>query len=123
MLDATINDEAVTCVNLEDLASDVNTDSSADNIDELVVRVAVTRANPISVEVVADEHQLVGVGEYLAAHARFGREGLGFVVANDAHDVSRTPSVLVWKRKKCGRTDNVVRPHFSCRVYCCDVCG
>lgn len=94
MLYASIDDEAVTSMRIEDLASDIDTDGSANDIDELMVRVTMTRADPVRVEVMTDEHQLVGVGENLAAHSRFRGEGLGFLVANDAHNVSGTPSVL-----------------------------
>jgi hypothetical protein len=46
----------------------------------LVVGVAVAGSDPAFFEVVADEHELVGVGEDLAAHAGFGGEGFGVLV-------------------------------------------
>lgn len=100
MFDTSVNDEAVTAMRIEDLASDVDTNGSSNNVDELMVRMTVARADPVRVEVVADKHQMIGIGENLAAHAGFGREGLGFVVANDAHDVSRTPSVRAGRPTK-----------------------
>ena len=77
VLDVAVDDEAVSGVGFEDFAVDVDADRAADDVDELVVGVAVAGSYPALVEVVADEHELVGVGQDLAAHAGFGGEGSG----------------------------------------------
>ena len=81
MLDVAVDDETVACVGVEDFAVDVYAYGSADDVDELVVRVAVTGSYPALLEVVTDEHEVVSVGEDLTAHAWFGSEGLGVLGA------------------------------------------
>jgi len=85
MLDVAVDDEAVSGVGVEDFAVDVYADGSADDVDELVVGVAVAGSYPALIEVVADEHELVGVGEDLAAHAGFGGEGFRILGAYQGH--------------------------------------
>jgi len=75
VLDVAVDDEAVSGVGVEDFACYVDAKGAADDVDELVVGVAVADSYPALLEVVADEHELVGVGEDLAAHAGFGGEG------------------------------------------------
>lgn len=83
--DVAVDDEAIAGVGVEGFAVDLDTDGSADDVDELVVGVAVAGADPALVEVVADEHELVGVGQDLAAHAGLGCEGLGVLVFYQGH--------------------------------------
>ena len=85
VLDVAVDDEAVSGVGVEDFAGYVYADGSADDVDELVVGVAVAGSDPALVEVVADEHELVGVGEDLAAHAGLGSEGLGVLSFYEGH--------------------------------------
>jgi hypothetical protein len=87
MFDASIDNEAIACVNIDDLASDIDANGSLDDIDELMMRMAVTGANPVRLEKVADEHELVGVGENLPAHTGLGGEGLRILVPYKAHAV------------------------------------
>jgi len=88
VLDTSIDYEAVAGVGFEDLATDVDANGSLDDVDELMMRMAMTGANPVGVEVVTDEHELIGIGEHLSAHAMLGCEGLGIVVTNKTHAVS-----------------------------------
>jgi hypothetical protein len=83
--DVAVDDEAVAGVSVECSAVDFDADGSADDVDELVVRVAVAGAYPALVEVVADEHELVGVGEDLAAHTGLGGEGFGVLGFYEGH--------------------------------------
>jgi hypothetical protein len=85
MLDVAVDDEAVSGVGVEDFAVYIDADGSADDVDELVVGVAVAGSDPALLEVVADEHELVSVGEDLALHAGFGGEGFGILVFYQAH--------------------------------------
>ena len=80
VLDVAVDDEAVSRVGVEDFSVDVDADGSADDVDELVVGVAVPGSDPALVEVVADEHEVIGVGEDLAAHAGFGGEGFRVLI-------------------------------------------
>ena len=85
MFDIAVYDEAVPGVGVEDFAVYIDTDGSADDVDELVVGVAVAGSDPAFLEVMADEHELVGVGEDLAAHAGLGSEGLGVFSFYEGH--------------------------------------
>ena len=85
VLDVAIDDEAVSSVGFEDFAVDVDADGAADDVHELVVGVAVAGSYPALVEVVADEHELVSVGEDLAAHAGFGGKGFWVLVFYQGH--------------------------------------
>ncbi len=80
MFDVAVDDEAVSGVGVEDFSVYVYADGPGDDVDELVVRVAVAGSYPAFFEVVADEHELVGVGEDLALHAGFGGEGFGVLI-------------------------------------------
>ncbi len=88
VLDVAVDDEAVSGVGFEDFAVDVDADGAADDVDKLVMRVAVAGSYPALLEVVADEHELVSVGQDLAAHAGFGGEGGGVLVFYEAHYAS-----------------------------------
>jgi hypothetical protein len=85
MFDVAVDDEAVSGVGFEDFSRNVYAEGAADDVDELVMWVAVTGSDPALLEVVADEHELVGVGEDLAAHAGFGGEGGGVLVFYEGH--------------------------------------
>ncbi len=39
-----------------------------------------TRSHPVRFEEVANQHQLVGIGEHLAAHARFWSKRFGVLI-------------------------------------------
>ena len=81
MLNVAVDDEAVACVDIEGFLSVyVDADGAADHVDELMMRVAVASANPTLLEVVAYEHELIGVGEDLALHAWLGGEVWAFCV-------------------------------------------
>jgi hypothetical protein len=94
MFDVAVDNEAVAGMRIEDLAVYVDTDRAADDVDELVVGVAVTCTYPVFVEVVTHEHELIGVGEYLPLHTWFGGEGLWVQCSNKTH-LLRAPHWLV----------------------------
>jgi hypothetical protein len=85
MLDASIDDEAVAHMGIEDLTTDIDADGAADDIDELMMRMTVAGADPVRVKVVADEHELIGIGEHLAAHAGLRGKGLWVLGLYEAH--------------------------------------
>ena len=81
-----IDDEAVACVGDEFGSGFDDLDAAADDVDELVVRVAVGGADPALLKSMADEHEVGGVGEDLADHAGFGVEEWGGVCFYERHD-------------------------------------
>lgn len=87
MFNASIDDEAVACVCVKDLASDVDPNGSANDINQLMMRMTVARTYPVRVEEVTNEHEMVSIREDLTAHSRLGREGLWGVVLNESHHI------------------------------------
>lgn len=85
MFYASIDDEAISGARLEDLASYIDTNGTADHVHKLVVRMTVARANPICIEEVPDKHELIRVRQNLTAHAGLWSKGLWFFIANEAH--------------------------------------
>ncbi len=80
MLNVAVDDEAVACMDIEGfLAVYIDADRAADHVDELMVWMAVASANPTMLEVVAHEHELIGVGEDLTLHAWLGGKRLGIL--------------------------------------------
>ncbi len=61
---------------LELLVSARELEVSGDDIDQLIVRVAVARSGPADLHVVLDEHQVGVVGQHPALEPRLGREEL-----------------------------------------------
>lgn len=85
MLDSAIDDEAVACMHIENFSTHVDANAAFDNINKLMMRVAMTRTNPVGIEIVANEHELIGIGEHLTTHAVFGCKGFGILIAYEAH--------------------------------------
>lgn len=85
MFDVAVDDEAVSFADVEGLACDVDVERAADDVDELMVRVAVASADPALLEEVAHEHELIGVGEDLTDHSGFWGEAPGVLILDDAH--------------------------------------
>jgi hypothetical protein len=59
----------------------------------------------------AYQHQLIRVGQHLAAHTRLRRKGLWFLIAYDAHSCSPLPSVYFANRAK---EKQASRPWLAC---------
>ena len=73
VLDAAGDEEAVAGVGVEGAAGMLEADAAADDVDHLLVRVAVLGADPALLHGVADQHHRGAVGHDLALEAGFGR--------------------------------------------------
>lgn len=76
-----IDYEAVAGLDVEGLAGDIDVQRTAHNIDELMMGMAVARADPALFEEVSDEHQVIGVGEDLADHSGLRSEAFGVLIS------------------------------------------
>jgi len=88
MLDTSIDDEAVACVGLEDIASDIDADRAADDVDELMVRMAMTCPNPVLIEEVPHQHELICIRQNLSTHSGLGSKCLRILIFDEGHTVS-----------------------------------
>lgn len=80
-----VDDKTISGAGLEGGTVDLDADCSADDINELMVRVAMTRADPAFVEVVAYKHEMISVGQNLTPQAGFRGEGLGVLRLYQGH--------------------------------------
>ena len=88
MLYSAIDDKAVARMCIKSLIAYLDPDRPTHNIYKLMVRMAVTRSHPVRVEEVAHQHQMIRIGEHLAAHARFGSKRLGVLIFYQSHAFS-----------------------------------
>src|ERR1700722_8839648 len=79
MLDAAVHDDAVAGAHLPTFAFGLKEDVSADNVDHLMMGMAVARAFPTFLKGVTHKHEMRVVREDLANHAGLGRGGAGGV--------------------------------------------
>src|ERR1700722_20713183 len=79
MLDAPVNYDAVAGAHLPTFAFGLKEDMPADDVDHLMMGMAVARALPTFLKGVTHEHEMRVVREDLANHAGLGRGGPGGV--------------------------------------------
>ena len=79
MLHAAIDNDAIAGAHLPAFALSLKKDVAADDIDHLMMRMAVARALPTLFKGVAHEHEMGVVGKHLAQHAGLGRGDFGCV--------------------------------------------
>jgi len=79
MIDAPIDDDTVACAHLPALALGLKANMAANDINHLMMRMAVAGALPVFVKGVTHEHEVRVVCKDLADHARFGRGRCGGV--------------------------------------------